>query len=89
MQWVIDVSYNSKQYLLKADLEYKDDQIVKIRVHGMTGSVLLETEYNRFYEGKLSWKFLEGGMKNYGHDTVRLQFDIIACLEYYVINDLK
>ncbi|MDN3658936.1 hypothetical protein QWZ08_25050 [Ferruginibacter paludis] len=84
MEWVMDVSFRGKQYLLKAEVEYKDEQIIKIRVHGLRGSILLETEYKLPVDGKLRWRYLEGRMTNYGHDTVRFQFDIQACLEYYI-----
>ena len=80
----MDVSFRGKQYLLKAIVEYRDEEIIKVRVHGMKSSVLLETEYKRPVEGKLRWKYLEGRMTNYGHDTVRFQYDMQACLEYYI-----
>lgn len=89
MEWLLDIPFRGKQHVVRAVVEFKDEQFLRVRVYGSHSSVLVETEYQRTYEGKLRWRFLEGSMNTTGHEGVRLMFDIFDGLEYAVRIDIR
>jgi hypothetical protein len=83
-EWEFPVFYSGINYQLKAVLEYESAQIMRIRVHGIKSSILLETNYPvtryRTFKKGVTWKYLEGNM-GANAKVARLTMDIFVQLE--------
>ncbi len=87
MEWVIQISYGKKDYALKDVVEYHSNKIMLIRVHGATGTLLLENNYPLMPLAKkrnIQWKMKEGCMNKGTAKTIKLLLEIIKHLEYYI-----
>jgi hypothetical protein len=87
MEWTLQISYGTKHYELKAELEYHSNQVMRIRVHGKTTSLLLENNYPLQLIAKkrtIQWKIKEGKMNKGTDKTSRLLLEIIRQLEYLI-----
>jgi hypothetical protein len=84
-EWELQVSYKLKQFKLKTQLEYHSDQIMRIRVFGKAGSLLLENNYPAHSKTKstrgLKWKIREGSLGDGTADTSSLLVQIMGQLE--------
>lgn len=85
MEWNLHITYGLKSYLLKSVLEYHSNQIMRIRVNGSKGSLLLENNYPslRLTKSKkgIQWKIREGNLDNGGKKNSKLMIEIMEQLE--------
>jgi hypothetical protein len=85
MEWVLNISYGLKVYLLKAVVEYKSIQIMRIRVYGKTSTILLENNFPLLYYGKskaaVKWKIREGQLNAATQESSQLLINIFSELE--------
>ncbi|GAB2841407.1 hypothetical protein [Ferruginibacter profundus] len=90
-EWELNIEYNLKPYKLKAELEYHSAQIMRIRVHGIKSSILLENNYPilRLAKNKrgIQWKIREGSMGEGTEKTARLLTTIMEYLESLLKKD--
>jgi hypothetical protein len=91
IEWELYITYDTKPYKLKAALEYHSSQIMRIRVHGIKSTLLLENDYPtiKASNGKrgIKWKIREGQVPGDNKATARLLIDIFEKLEYHIKND--
>lgn len=93
-EWTINVFYGAKSHPLRAVLEYHSSQIIRIRVYGMKGSVLLECDYplisKSYLKKGITWKIREGAIGNKpGAKEARFLADIIKNLESILKTEFK
>jgi hypothetical protein len=85
IEWDLYLTYDTKPYKLKAILEYHSSQIMRIRVHGIKSTLLLENDYPiiKAANGKrgIKWKIREGQLSGDNKATARLLIDIFEQLE--------
>ena len=64
MEWILYIVYSLKSFELKAELEYHRSQIMRIRVHGSKGSILIKNDYPMLKATNtkrgIKWKIREG-----------------------------
>lgn len=88
MELDLNITYKLKSYNLKAKLEYQSEQIMRIRVWGLKGSILFETNYPllKHTESKkaIQWKINEGKMETSTPESSRLLLNILEQLEYHI-----
>ncbi|MFT3680714.1 MAG: hypothetical protein QM791_23735 [Ferruginibacter sp.] len=88
MEWDLHISYKLKTFKLKAVLEFESAQIMRIRVHGQTSTLLLENNFPliKAAGGKkgLNWKIKEGSLGASDQDKAQLMTDILEQLEIYL-----
>ena len=85
MEWNLHITYGLKLYSLKATVEYHSNQIMRIRVNGITRSILLENNFplQRSAKAKkgIQWKIREGFLDTANPATSRLMLQIMEQLE--------
>ena len=85
MEWDLPITYSQKPYTLKAVVEYESSQIMRIRVHGKKGSLLLECNYPLLKAGNskkgINWKIREGKLGAGTTDNAVLLMTIMRLLE--------
>jgi hypothetical protein len=88
-EWTLDIPFGQKRYPLKAVVEYQSSQIIRIRVHGIKTTILLECNYPLLHYGKskkgIQWKIKEGKMDAATRESSQLLMNIFRALE----NELK
>lgn len=93
MEWELNITYHLKPYNLRAELAYHSTQIMRIRVHGMKGSLLLENNYPsiRLTNSKrgIKWHIKEGKMDNGSPESARLLANILEILEHKIKKDFN
>ena len=66
MEWELYVTYVLTPYILKAVLEYNSHHIMRIRVYGVSSSLLMENDYPSIKFGNskrgIKWKIREGAL---------------------------
>lgn len=91
IEWDLYLTYELKPYKLKAVLEYHSSQIMRIRVHGIKSSLLLENDYPiiKSANGKrgIKWKIIEGQLSGDNKATARLLIDIFEKIERIIKSD--
>ena len=87
-QYTVHVEYRLKKYDLKAVVEYESQSIMRIRVLGMTRSLLLENNWPGIKatgsKRGIKWQIKEGYLNENGPATARLVMDIFTGLEYWL-----
>lgn len=86
---MFDIPFRGRQHTIKAAVEYYNDELMRIRVYGKRSSFLLETEYKRKVDGKLRWTIKDNLHLPSNPNIIRLEFDIMACLEYCIDKDFR
>ena len=86
MDWKLFVRYGNTSFQLDAKIEYESSQIMRIRVFGKAGSILLENNYPiiQFANSKkgIQWKLREGSFSsNDQRKDAALLLDIMNELE--------
>ena len=85
MEWDLYLSYKKAKFVQKATIEYKSKQVIRIRVQGKHGSLLLQNDYPaiRFTNSKrgVRWKIREGALSVGDKDSAQLLIDIFGQLE--------
>ncbi len=93
MEWELKITYKLKPYALKAEVEYKSNNIMRIRVNGTKRTLLLENNYPaiRIANSKrgVNWKIREGSLDNPDERVTELFRDIIEQLEFLMKRDFK
>lgn len=88
MDLELKISYKLKPYNLKAKLEYQSEQIIRIRVWGIKGSILFETNNpllkHTNSKKAIQWKIKEGSMDTSTPESSRLLLNILEQLEYHI-----
>lgn len=88
MEWDLHITYGLKPYSLKATVEYHSNQIMRIRVNGITRSLLLENNYPLLRLAKtkkgIQWKIREGFLDKANPDSSRLMLQIMDQLEHLI-----
>lgn len=91
MQWELYLTYKGKKFKQKATLEYSSKQVIRIRVEGNKGSLLLQNDYPaiRFNNSKrgVKWKIREGAISAGDKDSAQLLIDIFSQLEHLMKKD--
>jgi hypothetical protein len=86
MEWTLQLTYSVKPFKLKAELEYHSDQIMRIRVYGSKGSLLLENNYPMVRTAKskrgIQWKIRDGSMTEGNKGNTILLLNTTDHLEY-------
>ncbi len=87
MDWEVTVTYKRKNYLLAAEKIYESAQVMRIKVYGRKGFIVLENDYpfliSKGSKRALKWKLKEEGfldMKT--EEDCQLVANIISSLEY-------
>ena len=85
----IYITYGIKPFTLKCVKEYESAQIMRIRVHGKTNSILLQNNYPLLKKGNskkaISWKLMEGSFVSGDRQKdARLLADILSKLEDFI-----
>ncbi|MCB9056740.1 MAG: hypothetical protein H6549_12865 [Chitinophagales bacterium] len=84
-EWELIVRFGRTVHGIKAQLEYESAQIMRFRVWGTKGSMLLENNYPTLFNGKskrgVQWKIREGAMTEGTEQTSQLLIDIFSQLE--------
>ena len=86
MDWEIKVKYGNSAFKLQAEKVYQSTQIMRIKVYGNKGHILLENNYpllqfNRSNKA-ISWKVKESYFTTWGNQqNAQLIVDIIHLLE--------
>jgi hypothetical protein len=92
-EWEIPVVYNGKPFKIKAVVEYQSVQIMRIRVYGTKGTLLLQTNYPMLKIGNsrkgVDWKIKEGSMADGTMETTKLFMQILETLEYLMKRDFS
>ena len=65
MDWTINVRYKTTEFALDAEKVYESDQIMRVKVHGRIGFILLENDYP-FLIFTSSKKAIKWKLKNEG-----------------------
>lgn len=86
MDWEIKVKYGNSAFTLQAEKVYESVQIMRIKVYGNKGHILLENNYPFLQFSKsnkaISWKVKESYFDTYGNQQkAQLVVDIIRQLE--------
>ena len=85
MEWNLHITYGLKTYTLKVAVEYHSNQIMRIRVNGITRSILLENNYPLLCSTKtkkgIQWKIREGFLDTANPASSRLMLQIMEQLE--------
>jgi hypothetical protein len=87
MDWQIYVRYKTTAFTLEAEKVYESDQIMRVKVYGKKGFILLENDYP-FIILQHSKKAIKWKLKNEGFidmqckEDCELVADIIRKLEY-------
>ena len=86
MDWEIKVKYGNSAFKLQAEKVYESAQIMRIKVHGNKGHLLLENNYPFLQFSKsnkaINWKVKESFFDTYGNEqNAQLIGDIIHLLE--------
>lgn len=86
MDWEIKVKYGKSSFVLQAEKVYESTQIMRIKVYGKKGHILLENNYPFLQFSKsnkaISWKVKESYFTTYGNEqNAQLIVDIIHLLE--------
>jgi hypothetical protein len=87
MEWILQISYGKKHYELKSVIEYHSNQIMRIRVHGSTSTLLLENNYPLTLIAKkraIKWQIKEGNINTGNAKTSRMLTEIIKQLEHLI-----
>lgn len=91
MEWDLNLNYKGKWFKQKATVEYSSRQILRIRVDGKKGSLLLQNDYPavRFANSKkgVHWKIREGTLNAGDKDSAQLLVDIFKQLEKAMKDD--
>jgi hypothetical protein len=93
IEWGLILRYKGTKFTQKATVEYSSRQILRIRVEGKKGTLLLQNDYPaiRFANGKkgVKWKIREGALSAGDKDTAQLLVDIFSQLEYLMKKDFE
>lgn len=93
MEWELHLRYKRTKFIQKATIEYKSPQVIRIRVEGTKGSLLLQNDYPaiRFANSKkgIKWKIREGSLNAGDRDSAQLLIDIFSQLESFMKRDFK
>lgn len=93
MEWELKLKYKGVWYKQKAAVEYSSRQILRIRVLGKHGSLLLRNDYPaiRFTNSKkgVKWKMEEGTLNAADADGAQLLVDIFSQLEFLIKRDFE
>ena len=85
--WTLYITYSRKKYQLKAEIEYKSKQIIRIRVHGQRTTLLVENDYPAIYftnsKKGVRWKIRQGQLGD-----AKLLMDIFIQLEHLMKKDI-
>lgn len=89
MNWELKVKYAGKVFKLNSEIVYHSSQIMRIKVQGNKGHILLENNYPLLQlknsKKVISWKVKESYFDAYGDkQKAQLIAEIITQLEYYV-----
>lgn len=89
--WELPIRYHSQVHLLKAEEVYHSEQVMRIRVHGKTSSILLENNYPLLRKLKskkgIKWQLREGRFQADGKESSELLMNILKQLEYLIKKD--
>lgn len=86
MDWLINIKFGAATHSLKAEKIYHSDQVMRIKVYGKKGFLLLENDYP-FVQLKnskkaIKWKVKESYFNTYNNQqNAQLVVDIIHKLE--------
>jgi hypothetical protein len=90
-EFALYLSHRLKEYKLNAIVEYKSNQIMRIRVLGSKSSILLENNYpflkNTNSKKGIQWKIREGQFDMKDEHDSRLLMRIFELLEYEIKKD--
>lgn len=93
MEWNLYLRYKKSKFVQKATIEYKSKQIMRIRVQGNHGTLLLQNDYPaiRFTNSKrgVRWKIKEGALNAGDKDSAQLLIDIFGQLESFMKKDFS
>ncbi len=93
MEWVLSLKYKQTVFKQKATVEYNSRQIIRIKIEGKKGSLLLQNDYPaiRFANSKkgVKWKIREGVLNAADKDSAQLLVDIFSQLEYLMKRDFE
>lgn len=93
MEWELSIRFKTSYFNLKAVLEYKSNQIIRIRVHGTKRTLLLETDMPlaKLAGSKkaIKWKLREGSFDTSDADTAALLANIINQLEKILAKEFQ
>jgi hypothetical protein len=93
IEWELVLVYKGKRFIQKATVEYSSRQIMRIRVTGSKGGLLLENNYPaiRFAKAKkgVKWKIREGSLTAAQSDDAILLVNIFSKLEDLMKTDFE
>lgn len=91
IEWELYLSYKRSKFKQKATVEYSSRQVMRIRVHGSSATLLLQNDYPaiRFANSKkgVKWKIREGALTMVDKESTRLLVDIFSQLEFLMKRD--
>lgn len=91
--WDLVLGYKGKRYDLKAEVVYTSKQVMRIRVEGRKGGLLLENNYPMicFTNSRkgIKWKLREGKLTATSPDDAQLLMNIFSQLEANIKRDFK
>lgn len=89
--WDLHLRYKGKLFIQQATVEYRSKQIIRIRVAGTQGSLLLECDYPaiRFTNSKkgVRWKLRQGQLREGTSDSAALLVSMFSQLEQLMKED--
>ena len=88
MDYELQVRYGVTAYTLKATIVYNSSQVMRIRVYGKHGSLLLENNYPTLQhtnsKKSMQWKLREGHLQNGDAKDAALLIMIMKQLEGHI-----
>ncbi len=89
--WELQIRYHTQVHRLKSEEVYHSDQVMRIRVHGKSSSILLENNYPFLRKLKskkgIKWQLREGRFQGDGKESSELLMDILKQLERLIKKD--
>ena len=87
-RWTLSLTYGLTPFTVTAELEYHSAQIMRIRVFGKKGSLLLENNYPYLLSQKskkgIQWKIKEGSLADGSEKNSRLLLHMMEQLERFI-----
>jgi hypothetical protein len=85
MDWEVNIKYGNTRYKLDAEKIYESAQVMRIKVHGNSGYIILENDYP-FLVFKGSKKAIKWKLKDEGFLDIKSEKD--TALVAHIISDL-
>lgn len=93
IEWDLHLRFKGTKFVQKATIEYQSKQVIRIRVQGKQGSLLLQNDYPSIYftnsKRGVKWKIREGALNAGTTETSQLLIDIFSQLEAHLKKDIK